>query len=141
MDTPHAASEAAQPLARQLRSLVAFCGVSLLALTVAVGLAARALIASFDTIERDETARKAEQVYRAFEADLRQLAISDRDYAEWDEAADFIGTRAPDFLPANFQADQLIGMHVDVVWIVDADGRDLYSALADRAAKTSASPA
>jgi diguanylate cyclase (GGDEF)-like protein len=141
MDGPGATPAAGGTLFRQLRPLLLFCGAALLALAVVVSFAARGLMASFASVERDATRQKAEQVYRAFEADLRQLAISTRDYAEWDDAEAFVRAPDPDFLTRNFSAETLTQMHVDLMWIVDADGNDIYSTLADRASKTSATPA
>ncbi|HLF10030.1 MAG TPA: EAL domain-containing protein [Gammaproteobacteria bacterium] len=128
-------------LRRQLRPLIIFCGAALIALTVGVAIAARTLMGSYQQLEDSATRQKAVQVYRAFEADLRQLQISNRDYATWDAAEEFMRTRDPAFLPGNFSADTLLGMHVDVVWIVDAAGRDVYSHFVDRAANTAHSPA
>src|ERR1700678_2826176 len=115
---------------QRIRLLVLFCGLSLLILCAAVAVGARALLASFQQVEAAATAQKALQVYRAFEADLRQLAISNRDYAEWDDAADFVKTGDPRFISTNFIPDALNVMHVDVVCIVDRDGRELFSGIA-----------
>jgi diguanylate cyclase (GGDEF)-like protein len=41
--------------------------------------------------------------------------------------------RDPAFIAGNFSAEQLSGMHVDVVWIVDPEGRDVFSRSIDRA--------
>ena len=127
--------------ARRVMPWVTFFGLTLLAVVIGVTVGARALIGSFEQVESAATAQKATQVYRAFEADLRQLRISNRDYAQWDEAEEFYQDRNARFLPANFNHDALAGMHVDGVWIVDAEGREIYSCIASRTSKDIVSPA
>ena len=117
---------------RPLHSLVLFSALALIALAIGITTVARGLTASFSQLEQAATRQKAEQVYRAFEADLRQLAISNRDYAQWDDAQQYIRTRDPDFIQANFLPETLSAMHVDVVWIVDSTGADIFSTFLDR---------
>jgi diguanylate cyclase (GGDEF)-like protein len=105
-------------------SIVSAFAVLALALIVAAGL----FIHRFDAIEATQSERKAEQILRALAADLHQLAISTRDYAEWDGSYQFIMQRDPRFLETNFTANSLAGMEVDVVALFDPDGRPLYSA-------------
>jgi len=132
MTKPEAPVRVRDILRGHLTALALFCAATLAILTICVALAARTLLGSYQQLENSATAQKAEQVYRAFEADLRQLQISNRDYAEWDDAAEFMQTRDQAFLTRNFSAVTLVSMHVDVLWIVDTAGRDIYSALADR---------
>lgn len=128
---------------KQLRPLLLFCVLALVVLAIGVTLAARGLMNSFGHVEKDATTQKAEQVYRAFEADLKQLYISNRDYAEWDDAEAFIRDREHngDFIANNFSVPTLTSMHVDLVWIVDAQGRDIHSGLIDRNKQTATIPA
>ena len=141
MGTVIATEKVGDSLFRQLRPLILFCVVTLIALAIVVALAARGLMGSFGQVERSATRQKTEQVYRAFEADLRQLFISDRDYAEWDAAEEYIQTRDPAFIEGNFSVETLTSMHVDLVWIIDRDGKDIYSTLVDRRSKTAVTPA
>ena len=133
-------SVSAPPLRRA--SLVAVCITLLLLLSTAVWFVAHQFVGEFERIEIDSESRKAHQIYRAFEGDLQQLEISNRDYAEWDDAEHFVRAPAPAFLQGNFSATTLQGMFVNVVWIVDASGKELYSALLDpdTAALTSPAP-
>ncbi len=140
--SPPEASTGIRPLLRsQLKPLMVFGAATLIVLALVVTLAARTLLTSYQQLENSATRQKAEQLYRAFEADLRQLQISNRDYAEWDDAEAFIRSRDPEFLAHNFSADTLLGMHVDVLWIVDAAGRDIYSSLAHEQTNTAEVPA
>jgi diguanylate cyclase (GGDEF)-like protein/PAS domain S-box-containing protein len=126
---------------RRVLPWVTFFGLTLLAVVIGVIVGARALIGSFEQVESAATAQKATQVYRAFEADLRQLAISNRDYAQWDEAEEFYRDRNDRFIAANFNHEALAGMHVDVVWVVDEQGKEIYSGVASRTSKEILSPA
>jgi diguanylate cyclase (GGDEF)-like protein/PAS domain S-box-containing protein len=126
---------------QRTRPLVIFFVLTTCVLGVALAAVARTLIASFAQVEATAVSQKTLQVYRAFEADLRQLAISNRDYAEWDDAAEFVRTGDSKFIAANFVRETLTGMHVDVVWIVDRDGREIYSCFTDRSAAPVVSPA
>lgn len=97
-------------------------------LIIALAVASGIFIQRFDAIETAQTLNKSEQVLRALETDLNQLALSTRDYGEWDDAQDYVQNRDPAFLRANFSADSLDGMQVDAMAIFDADGSTLYAA-------------
>jgi len=132
---------AAAAARRQQRLLLGVCVMLLAALGASLALAAGIFDRSFAHIEADAMSQKARQLHHAFNTDLRQLEISTRDYAEWDEAAAFTGSGDPRFIAANFTAETLAGMHVDLAWIVGRDGRPLYSAVLDRSALQLQSPA
>ena len=112
-----------------------------LALAIGMVVAADLLNRSFARIEATATGQKAQQLYQAFNTDLRQLAISTRDYAEWDGAADFVDGNNPKFLTGNFTRETMSAMHVDLAWIVDRNGNELYSGYYDAAAGRVVEPA
>jgi len=130
-----------QSLLRQLRPLIAAVLLGLVVLGFVAVAGANRLMASYEQVEANATRQKGEQIYRAFEADLRQLEISNRDYAEWDDAEEYTRTRDPEFIRANFSTGTLQAMHVDIVWLFDADGRSLYSSAVDVDGKSALSPA
>ncbi len=92
-------------------------------------LADHVLIGNFKQLEQQDVLAKIGQVERALATDLNQIAAFNRDYAEWNDAFEFVKDRAPDFPDSNFVAETLAGMVADVVWIADADGKDLYSGI------------
>jgi diguanylate cyclase (GGDEF)-like protein/PAS domain S-box-containing protein len=126
---------------RQQRLLLGVCVGLLLALVTSLVIAARLFDRSFSGIEVDAAQQQALQLYRAFNADLRQLEISNRDYAEWQDAADFVASHDSRFVASNFTPDALTDMHVDLAWVVDGAGQALYSGILDRASTTIQSPA
>jgi diguanylate cyclase (GGDEF)-like protein len=96
---------------------------------------------SFERVEAAETGRKAAQVSRAFEAELRELAISDLDYATWDDSEQFVHDRNQHFVDGNLVRQNFLGLHVDLIWIVDRDGHEIYSGFTDRSGAPVQSPA
>lgn len=139
--TPRRHSAVAQPGQLRVARVVLFCALLLLALVMAVTVLASLLIRSFEQVETADLQQKATQLARALDADLRQLAVSNRDYAEWDEAFNYIQTFDPHFISANFTRETLSGMRVDVVWMVDRDGHEIYSCFFDREHGTISTPA
>jgi diguanylate cyclase (GGDEF)-like protein/PAS domain S-box-containing protein len=113
----------------------------LLALMGGAVVASRAMISSFTQVEATAARQRSTQMLRAIDTDFSQLALSNRDYAEWDDAEEFVRSANPRFLTANFNKDSLDGMHVDLVVIVDRDGRTLFSAFYDRDAHALLAPA
>ncbi len=115
--------------------------MALLVLALGVLVTGPTLLSSFRNVEAAATEQKALQVYRAFEADLRQLAISNLDYAHWDDSVQFVKDRNQHYIDANLVRQNLLGMHVDLVWIVDRDGHEIYSGITDRSGAEVVSPA
>ena len=126
---------------RQFLPLIVVCSLTLLGLCAGLTAGARALLGSFRLIEADAMGQKAMQLYHAFDSDVQQLNISNRDYAEWDDTADYLLSGNPKYIAANFVAETLSGLHVDIAWIVAADGHDVYSCYLDRASGRIISPA
>jgi diguanylate cyclase (GGDEF)-like protein/PAS domain S-box-containing protein len=126
---------------RRLRPLLIGSVLALATLCVAVTLLAKILISSFEQVEDAEMRQEGAQVFRALETDLRQLHISNRDYAEWDDAVAYLQTRNPAFIAANYTRETLTGMRVDVVWMADRDGNEVYSCYLDRTRNQVVSPA
>jgi diguanylate cyclase (GGDEF)-like protein len=138
---PRALETGAKSRLEQLRPLLILSGVGLLALAVAVAIAGALLTRSFQGIELSDTLHKSTQLYQAFEADAHQLGIDDRDYAEWDDAVRYVATLDPKFIAGNVTRETLGTLHVDLVWIVGANGKGIYSGLLDRRANVLTSPA
>ncbi|MGC3980341.1 MAG: EAL domain-containing protein [Steroidobacteraceae bacterium] len=113
----------------------------LLACIALIVLSGRQLVQRFAYIEHQQALDQAAQIERALQADLNQLRISTRDYAEWDDAQDYVRSHDAAFERANFQYDTLVGMQVDAVWIVADDGRELFSAQIDPAQNNVVQPA
>jgi diguanylate cyclase (GGDEF)-like protein len=135
-----AADDAQTSRLGQLRSLLLVSGAALLVLMLAVASSGTFLTRSFALVEKEATLQKADQVYRAFEADLLQLAIANRDYAEFDDAVRFVRTSNREFINANLTRETLAGMHVDLVWVLGPSGEPIYSGLLDRSTNVLTTP-
>jgi diguanylate cyclase (GGDEF)-like protein len=93
-------------------------------LIVGVFYAARTVLShSFASIEADEARQSTERVRQALQADLHQLDVAVEDYALWDDFYDFVKSGTPDQLDHYFSRRGLDNIHVDVVWVVDEQGR------------------
>lgn len=123
------------------RKLLLACAALLLVLLLSLLLAGRMLAGNFAAIEHQQALRETSQLGQAFNSDLRQLVVSTRNYARWDDAVNFIATGDHAFVASNFTEDALREMHVDLVWMADANGREVYSGFYDRGQGTLTSPA
>ena len=95
-------------------------------LIVGVFYAARTVLShSFASIEADEARQSTERVRQALQADLHQLDVAAEDYALWDDFYDFVKSGTPDQLDHYFSRRGLDNIHVDVVWVVDEQGRTI----------------
>ena len=105
-------------------------GLALLSCLAVIGLGGSQLLAKFNYIEHEQAIATAQQVERAFEADLFQLSISVRNYAPADAGYNFVHRHIASY-PQTMLHEALSGLQVDVVWMIDGNGHDLYSARVD----------
>ena len=82
---------------------------------------------SFASLEQGQGERSIEQALKALEADLNQLAICTHDYSYWDSAYNFVATRDPAFVRSDLAVDALGNLRVDIVWMIDAKGKDILA--------------
>ena len=93
-----------------------------------------ALIHSFASIEADEARHGIERVRQALRAELRQLEVAAEDYAVWDDFDDFVkGGADPELLDHFFSRPGLDNMHVDLVWVLNHEGRTVVQLAIDDA--------
>ena len=126
---------------RQWVPWITFFAAAALVLGLGILTTVPTLMKSFEHVEAAETGRRAAQVYRAFTAELRELAISDLDYATWDDSQQFVRDGNQHFIDSNLVRQNFMGLHVDLIWIVDKDGREIYSGFADRSGTAVQTPA
>lgn len=106
----------------------------LLALTGGLFLAATAvlvnvvLMGSYRQLERTAADQSIRQVERALDAELRQMAVVNNDYANWDEMFEFVRNKNPRFSETNFSQAGLQEMNVNFVFVVDERGEEVFSA-------------
>lgn len=88
----------------------------------------RVLLPSFESLEANAIRQSTEQVVKALQAEVRQIAVVGNDYASWDDMYAFVRDRNAKFAELNFSKLGLREMDVDVVYVVDEQGREVYSA-------------
>ena len=120
-----ASARSLQPRFRRLFAIVA------LALLFVGGVALvidRVMLASYESLEAESIRQSTEQVVKALQAEVRQIAVVGNDYASWDDMYAFVRDRNAKFAELNFSKLGLREMEVDVVYVVDEAGREVYSA-------------
>jgi diguanylate cyclase (GGDEF)-like protein/PAS domain S-box-containing protein len=123
-----------------LRSLMVLAVVALLAVVVACIVASRELLSEFSTVEESAARQRAAQMLQAYNTDIAQLVATNRDYAEWDTAQQYVLSRDNQFILENFSSDTIKGLNVDMVLIVAPDGKQLHSAFLNRSTGMLRSP-
>jgi diguanylate cyclase (GGDEF)-like protein/PAS domain S-box-containing protein len=108
--------------------LLIVCVTASVLLAAVVLLSQTVLIRSFERIESDAIRQSTAQVVKAVQADLTPFEFSNRDYAQWDDAYRFMEKGDRSYIDSNYQKETLDNLQVDLVWIVDAKGKDVYSA-------------
>jgi len=108
--------------------LLIVCATAVALLAAVWLLSQTVLLRSFERIEADTIRQSVEQVIKAVQADLRPLEFSNRDYAQWDDAYRYMEKGDKAYIESNYQKETLDNLQIDLVWIVDAKGKDIYSA-------------
>jgi diguanylate cyclase (GGDEF)-like protein/PAS domain S-box-containing protein len=122
------------------KTLLIACTVLLLLMIGAFEVSRRVLAGSLAAIESETARQSLQRVSNALQADLRQIAISASDYAHWDDTYDFALGRDPAFAALTFSAASLATIQVDVVWIIDTAGKDLFGLRRDPGSSGAAQP-
>ncbi len=120
-----------QVIQSRIRNIFIAVGVALFICLVLLVATGRVLEQRFQLIEHDQALSMGRQVERAMDADMHQLEISTRTLAQSDQAFNYVLHPSRDFENSNFKYVVLKLMHVDVVWVLDAAGKELFSAQSD----------
>ena len=112
------------PRLRKLLTLLVATGIFLGGVTVVVR---QVLLNSFEQLEKQATLQSSEQVVKALQAEVSQIAVVAKDYASWDEMYAFVRQFDPKFVEGNFSKLGLREMECDIAFIVDENDRDVFS--------------
>ena len=102
--------------------LIAACLAALAVIAGVFFVARGILVHSFATIEGEQARLSIERVRKALQADIEQLDAATADYALRNDAYDFLSGHGPDFVATNFSRATLDTLHIQLVWIADAQG-------------------
>jgi len=119
---------AARPLQPRFRRLVAIVAVALIFVGGVALVIDRVLLASYASLEAESIRQSTEQVVKALQAELRQIAVVGNDYASWDDMYAFVRDRNTKFAELNFSKLGLREMEVNVAYVIDESGNEVYSA-------------
>ena len=107
--------------------LIAACLAALAVIAGVFFVARGILVHSFATIEGEQARLSIERVRKALQADIEQLDAATADYALRNDAYDFLSGHGPDFVATNFSRATLDTLHIQLVWIADAQGRTVVN--------------
>jgi len=117
-----------------------FSAIALLICIATVIIGGQQLMRRFDDIEHEQALATAGHVQHALEAELSQLTLDAHHFAESDMAYDFVHQHN-NYPRDVFRYETLDTLQVDLVLIVDRDGKELYSAYKDDSKPRLYSPA
>lgn len=86
---------------------------------------------SFDQLETDRAQREGERARRVLDQQVQSLSATNRDYAQWADAVDFLQGRKPGFMDDNFDAGNLGYLRISEVAVFDAKGALVTSVTVD----------
>lgn len=86
---------------------------------------------SFTELEEEEARRNSDRVQRAISSELRHMARNALDWANWDDAYEFVDGRRPEFVEDNLYPETLKNLQVHLMYIYDRAGRIAWGAAYD----------
>ena len=99
------------------------------------------LLVNYEQLERDAVDRSTDQVLRALQSEQQQIGPVANDYASWDDMYAFAHDGNERFAQLNFSTPGLRDMQVDGVFVIDENGREVFSAQSQAARDNYLSPA
>lgn len=108
-------------------------GVALGALLLGLyGAASYVIGGTFARLETERVARSQRRTREVLRADIRALDNLLADWAPWDETYRYVrGERREQYTSANLQPGSLVDLDIDLMVILDADGRTVFSSRLD----------
>ncbi len=85
----------------------------------------------FQDLEDQALATNMQRAQKAVDGKLRTLLALTTDWAVWNDSHDFIQTRNPDYLAANFHSETLSAQGLALIAILDRDGLPIHAAYYD----------
>ncbi len=89
------------------------------------------VLKGFLTLENDSLARNASRVMDALNDDIATLGTLADDWATWDDTYTYMQGKAPDFIDKNLPDDALTRLRVNLVLLVDTQGRMAFGKAID----------
>ncbi len=103
----------------------------LVLLSVIYGTSQLIVLKGFLTLENDSLAQNASRVMDALNDDIATLGTLADDWATWDDTYAFMQGKAPDFIDKNLPDDAFTRLRVNLVLLVDTQGRIAFGKAID----------
>ena len=81
------------------------------------------ILRKFENIEQNEVSRSIEVMRKALVTKNTEIETVTRDFARWDDMYSYVSTLDPNFEYQNFSEAGLDEMNVDLVWLLDPEGK------------------
>ncbi len=87
----------------------------------------------FVVLEQREAELNLQRVEQAIQREVDQIARSNRNFGEWDDAYQFIPTRSPAFVRSNLQPEAFVALRLNLIHYYDLQGRLVWGETRDAA--------
>jgi signal transduction histidine kinase len=84
------------------------------------------VLGGFEDQERQDTRTNMERVLGALNDDLRQVAITTEDWAEWDDTYQFVEDHNEEYIQSNLVDGAFFTLEMHVVWYVDSNRQTVF---------------
>ncbi len=112
-------------------------GAALICLIVVLyATASTILLHDFHNLEAQYIRQDVARAVDTLDDDLSNLDTSAQDYAEWDDTYSFVNTRSQDFVKSNFVDSTFVYLRLNLLVVLDSEGRPVFSKGFDLKSKT-----
>ncbi len=112
-------------------------GAALICLIVVLyATASTILLHDFHNLEAQYVRQDVARAIEALDDDLSNLDTSAQDYAEWDDTYSFVNTQSQDFVKSNFVDSTFVYLRLNLLVVLDSEGRPVFSKGFDLKSKT-----
>ncbi|MEA3202341.1 MAG: hypothetical protein QOI63_7 [Thermoplasmata archaeon] len=84
------------------------------------------VVGSFRNLERESVLQDVDRADQALREDLRVLDLAAKDWAQWDDAYEFVQGHNPDFVASNLVPTSFATQELNLILFLDRDGGRVY---------------
>ena len=109
------------------KTLLMVAGTNAVFVATLAAVSLTVILRGYADLEREYLRRNVSRAADALRREIDSLAATNRDYAFWDDACEFVVRRNEDFIEANFTPQGQANTRVDIVLICDEAGKVIFS--------------
>lgn len=109
------------------RAVFVVCGVTLVTVCAAILLGGQMLVRRFDQIETDLGMQVMSGVKAGLDSNMSKLAMIARNQPSASQLPDAVASRNMRYIVSRYSSPAFRALNIDLVWIIDRDGSDLFS--------------